>query len=291
MFDGFPYGNATSFIFNLILVCKEKFQMKLASILLGVVGFSTSAFAAGGGLPHFPNLYLNLIESLGLSHDMVPVAGGLFILLTLVFVGLRYQKYAEATLAGEVAPTGKFSLSELTEVIIEFVYNLSNDLLGKKSKSVMPLLAGLFFFILFTNLSGLFPFLPPASSDFSANLAMGLTVFLIYNIMGFKEHGIVSYIKHFSGPSIKIPVLGLLLPILIFCIEMISHGFRPVSLSLRLMGNIFGDHMLVSVFTGMVYLFVPSILMFFGVLVAMVQSFVFTLLSAIYISMAVSHDH
>ena len=91
---------------------------------------------------------------------------------------------------------------------------------------------------------------------------------------GVKEHGLGPYIKHFSGPSIKIPVLGLLLPMLIFLIEMISHGFRPVSLSLRLMGNIFGDHMLVAVFTGIVGLFVPSILMFFGVLVSMVQSFV-----------------
>ena len=120
---------------------------------------------------------------------------------------------------------------------------------------------------------------------------MGLIVFVWYNYAGVKEHGLGPYIKHFSGPTIKIPVLGLLLPILIFAIEISSHRFRPVSLSLRLMGNIFGDHMLLSVFTGMVYLLVPSLLMFFGLLVSMVQSFVFTLLSAIYISMAVSHDH
>ena len=266
--------------------------MRFTAILLSAIGLSSQASAAaGGGIPHFPNFYLKAVESLGLSAEMAPVASGVFILAVLTLFGLFYKRSVQAKLAGDIAPSAQFSINVLTEVIVEFVYNLGKDLLGKQAKSFIPLLATLFFFILFTNLSGLFPFLPPSSADLSANLAMGLIVFVVYNVAGVKEHGLGPYIKHFSGPSIKIPVLGLLLPMLIFLIEMISHGFRPVSLSLRLMGNIFGDHMLVAVFTGIVGLFVPSILMFFGVLVSMVQSFVFTLLSAIYISLAVSHDH
>lgn len=257
-----------------------------------LISSSSKVLAAGGGpLPHFPNWYLNALNLLGISSDFVPVIGGFFIVFLLTLMGLGFKKYVSYSLQNDVAPPSKFSLNVLVETAAEFVYDLCQDLLGSKARVHAPLLMGLFFFILVNNLSGLFPFLPPSTSNFSANLAMGLVVFLIYNFAGVKEHGIAAYVKHFAGPEVKIPVLGLFLPILIFLIEMISHGFRPVSLGLRLTGNIFGDHMLVSVFTGMVYLFIPSILMFFGVLVSIVQSFVFTLLSGIYISMAVSHDH
>lgn len=250
------------------------------------------ALAAGGeGLPKFPNIYYMIASGLGVSKDLVPVIGGAFIVCVIALMGVGFKAYVNRHLSSDITPPSRFSLNVLIETVVEFVYNLTVDLLGKKASTYAPLLVALFVFILVTNLSGLFPFLPPASENFSGNLAMGLSVFVIYNIAGLKEHGFASYVKHFTGPTIKIPVLGLLLPVLIFCIEMISHGFRPVSLSLRLMGNIFGDHMLLTVFTGMVYVVVPSILMFFGVLVGMVQSFVFTLLSGIYISMAVSHDH
>ena len=80
---------------------------------------------------------------------------------------------------------------------------------------------------------------------------------------------------------------------LFFAIEMVSHASRPLSLSVRLMGNIFADHTLVGVFTSLSvtqFLF-PSVLMFFGLMVAVVQSFVFTLLTGIYIQLAISHDH
>ena len=255
-------------------------------------GATNTALAAGGGdIPVFPNLYQFVSDVLGLPYYMASVIGALFITALLAVVGLRYRNYANLVLAGQVVPTGKFSLSEFVEWTIEFVYNLCKDLLGSNAKSHMPLISTLFFFIWLTNVSGLFPFLPPSSTDLSANLAMGLMVFVVYNFVGVKEHGFGPYIAHFAGPKIKIPIIGLLLPLLIFFIEMISHGFRPVSLSLRLMGNIFGDHMLVAVFTGMVYFLVPSILMFFGLLVSTVQAFVFTLLSTIYISMAGSHDH
>ena len=78
---------------------------------------------------------------------------------------------------------------------------------------------------------------------------------------------------------------------LIFFIEMIGAFARPVSLALRLYGNIFGDHLVLSVFTGLTYFVAPALLLFFGLLVACLQSFVFTLLTSIYISLSISHDH
>ena len=79
-------------------------------------------------------------------------------------------------------------------------------------------------------------------------------------------------------------------PLFVF-IELVSHMSRPFSLSLRLAGNIFADHLILSVFTGLTYVIAPSILMFFGLIVAGMQSFVFALLTSIYVSMAISHDH
>ena len=77
----------------------------------------------------------------------------------------------------------------------------------------------------------------------------------------------------------------------IFAIEIVGMLVRPISLALRLYGNIFGDHLVLSVFTNLTKVIMPSLLLFFGLLVACLQSFVFTLLSGIYISMAISHDH
>jgi F-type H+-transporting ATPase subunit a len=144
-------------------------------------------------------------------------------------------------------------------------------------------LAAIFLFVLTCNLTGLIPGFPPPTVSMDTNLGMGFIVFLVYNYAGFKEHG-MAYLKHFAGPVIYIAPL-------FFCIELVSHASRPLSLSLRLVGNIYGDHTLLGIFTGLSYIVFPALLMFFGLLVAVVQSFVFTLLSGIYISMAISHDH
>jgi F-type H+-transporting ATPase subunit a len=110
-------------------------------------------------------------------------------------------------------------------------------------------------------------------------------VFFLYNFAGFREHG-VSYINQFLGPF-------LLLAPLILAIEVISHCIRPISLALRLYANIFGDHLLVGIFSSLTVtsLGFPALLLLFGLLVAFIQSLVFTLLTSIYISMAESHDH
>ena len=239
----------------------------------------------------FLNLYKELAGFIGLDSGFVPLLSGVLTLLVLAVIGYRYKRYVSRSLESEWEPSGKFSLETVTEAVAKMMDDLGQDLFHKKNSPYTHLMAALFFFILITNLSGLIPFLPPASGEFSANLGVALVVFCVYNLAGIKVQGGLTYLKHFAGPKVKIPLLGILLPILIFSVEMISHGFRPVSLALRLTGNIFGDHMLVSVFTGMVYWLIPSVLLFFGVLVSLVQAFVFSLLSGIYVAMAVSSDH
>lgn len=262
-------------------------MLMLPSVALGADGDQ-----AGGPVPSFWNAYQYVLDFFGWSSRALPFASGVLSLAVLAILGWRYQRYVKRCLKKDlIEPTGQFSLETIIEAIAEMMYNLGRDLFGENQKACVALITALFLFILIKNLSGLIPFLPPASGDFSANLGMGIAVFFVYNIAGIRAMGWGPYIKHFAGPKVPIPVLGVLLPLFIFVVEIISHGFRPVSLSLRLMGNIFGDHMLVAVFTGMVYWVVPSILLFFGVLVSLVQAFVFSLLSGIYLSMAVSHDH
>jgi F-type H+-transporting ATPase subunit a len=220
---------------------------------------------------------------MGLSDVWIPTAGALLTFLVCLFTGLVFK----AKIAGssnDLAPPEGFGVRFLVENIMEFIRTLSLEQCGEHYyKKYLPLLAGLFVFILVSNLSGLIPGLPPTTESMSTNVGLGVIVFLIYNAAGLKEHGF-SYFKQFLGP------VAFIAPVF-FCIEMVSHLARPLSLGLRLMGNIAGDHILLWVFTGLTWAVVPSFLMFFGLLVSVVQSFVFTLLTSIYISMAVSHDH
>jgi F-type H+-transporting ATPase subunit a len=255
----------------------------LVSLLLLFVWALVPGQAQAAGIPHFVNYFDSAAHIFGVESALAPAFGAIFVTMVLAVLGFFFKSYVNAAVQNPT-PSDKFGPVIFVELVAGFVTNLSKDLIGEKYKTFLPLVGALFFFILFNNLFGLVPGFPPATENMSTNLAMGLIVFLTYNIFGIKAQGIKSYLAHFGGP------VWWLFPVM-FVIELISHSFRPVSLSLRLMGNIFGDHMLVGVFTGLTYVVVPSLLLFFGTLVAFVQSFIFTLLSAIYISMAISHDH
>jgi F-type H+-transporting ATPase subunit a len=174
-------------------------------------------------------------------------------------------------------------LAFVIEQALEFVVGIAKDNTQEQYRDYVSFLSALFIYIVVCNLSGLIPGFPPPTETMDNNVAMGICVFFVYNYAGIREHG-ASYIKHFLGPVAFIAPL-------FFCIELVSHFSRPLSLGLRLTGNIYGDHTLLGVFTSLSYLVFPALLMFFGLLVAVVQSVVFTLLSGIYISMAISHDH
>jgi len=257
------------------------------SILISLAAFfcaSGTAFAAGGAIPHFIDYYAMILGALGFDAEGIktwtPVVGALFILMTTVLCGLVFSSSVSKA---DVAPESRFSFRGAIEMVLDFVHGLTKENIGHGHEKYFGFLAGLFLFILIGNLSGLIPGFPPPTVNFSTNLAMGACVFIVYNIAGIKEHG-GHYIKQFMGP------VAWIAPI-VMGIELISHASRPLSLGLRLMGNIFADHLMLAAFTGITYLVVPAVLMFFGLLVAAVQSYVFTLLAAIYISMARSHDH
>ena len=247
---------------------------------------SGDCLAAGGGIT-FINYYKFILSAIGLEgavlEEWKPVAGAVYTLVVTTVLGLLYKK--RVSNLTDFAPESRFSIRSALEALMSFVDNLASSIIGEEqARKFLGTLMALFLFILISNLSGLVPGFTPATESLSTNLVLGLYIFIVFNIAGIKEHGLIGYLKTFAGP------IALMAPF-IFSIEMIGALARPVSLALRLYGNIFGDHLVLNVFTGLTYLVLPAFLLFFGLLVACLQSFVFTLLSSIYISLAVSHDH
>lgn len=180
-------------------------------------------------------------------------------------------------------PEKEISSRNILEVIVEWLYNLMKEMIGYGSEKYLPLVGTVFIYILISNLLGLIPEFYPPTMNLNTNFAIASIVFIMYNYYGFRENGL-SYIKHFMGPM-------WVLAILYFPIEIFSHLFRPVTLSVRLFGNIFGDHNVIEIFQGMIPIGVPVLFMFLGIIVAIMQAFVFALLTIIYIALAVSHEH
>jgi F-type H+-transporting ATPase subunit a len=211
------------------------------------------------------------------------ILGSILVLILLALAGLGIKKALSRE--DSVLPDEKFSIRTIFEILtIDFLFDLFTNMLGSKeqAKKYFPLLGASFFFILFANFLGIIPgFLPP-TGNFNVPVACALVIFVMYNYYGFKENGI-AYLKHFAGPVIFLAPL-------MFIIEVISHFVRPVSLSLRLFMNITGDHLILGVFTNLVHYIIPAIFIGLGIFVSFLQAFIFTVLSAIYISLATAHE-
>ncbi len=223
----------------------------------------------------------------GVTHDNVHVATAAAVGTVLV-VGAVAGRIALGSGPEAVLPASKFSLKGLYEMVVEFIVSIADMVIGEEQgRKFVPMFASIFFFVWFNNLIGLIPGMTPATDNLNTTFALGLFCFFMYNYYGIKEHGL-HYVKQFMGPVL------LLMP-LMFVIEMISHLVRPLTLGLRLYGNIMADHTVISVFVGMFesmwFIPVPVIFYGMGIFVASMQAFVFTMLSMIYISLAISHDH
>ena len=198
----------------------------------------------------------------------------------LLVLGVR----AKAAMATEEAiiPDAGLTPRNVFELLVEGIGSLSEQVIGHGSKVYVPTLCTFFIFILTSNLLGLVPGFIPPTSDFDITLALGICSFLIFNYYGLKVNG-MDYIKHLMGPILALAPL-------IFLLELIGVLVRPVSLALRLFGNMSGDHLVLDIFIDLTYLFVPVIFYMLGTLVSVIQAFVFTLLSMIYIGLSVAHD-
>src|SRR6185437_5782598 len=185
---------------------------------------------------------------------------------------------------GGLVPDSTWTFRNFLEITAERMYGLTESVIGHHDAPIyFPLIGTLFLFIFISNLLGLVPGIAPATENLNTTFALGVFVFLYYNYVGFKAHGL-GYFKHFLGPVWWLA--WLILPI-----ELVSHLVRPVSLAFRLRGNIMGDHIVLGVFNGLVPYVVPVAFYGLGVFVAFIQAFVFVLLTMVYISLSSSHDH
>lgn len=200
------------------------------------------------------------------------------IILIIVILGYRQLKRTE----DEIVPEPKFTFRNFVEMLVESLSDIIVDTMGPRGKEFTLIVGTLALFILFNNLSGLVPGFLPATDNVNTTFACSLTVFVMTHYYGFREHGI-RYLKQFVGP------FWWLAPLMV-PIELIGHLARPLSLGMRLFGNITGDHIVTTIFFGLVPLIIPLPVMFLGLFVAFVQTFVFMLLSMAYFSGAISHE-
>ena len=218
------------------------------------------------------------VTSWSLTHVLVT----LLVLLFIIWGSVAFVRGTKGKDGGLVPPR-KMNLRNFFEYTAESVYGMVEGSMGEhNAKRFFPLIGALWVFILFSNLIGLIPGFIAPTDTLKTNVGIAVLVFLLTHIYGVKEHGL-AYFKHFLGPSL--PLAPLMLPI-----ELISHIARPLSLSVRLMGNMLADHKVVFSFFALVPLLVPLPFMLLGVLVCLIQVLVFCTLAMVYIGMAIEHE-
>lgn len=209
------------------------------------------------------------------------VSNAILIVAIIILISILGTRRIALTEDGAV-PDDRLTFKNFCELLLEGILKIMEDSLGHHARKFLYLIGSAAIFILFSNISGLVPGFNPPTDNINTTAACAVTVFILYNYHGLKENG-MAYLKHFVGP------FWWLAPLMI-PIEIIGHLARPLSLSLRLFGNIMGDHLVTAIFFSLVPIFVPVPIMVLGLFVCFVQTFVFCLLSMAYISGAVSHD-
>jgi F-type H+-transporting ATPase subunit a len=203
-----------------------------------------------------------------------------YVVMSLIAAGLLILFFSLSARKPTLIPS---KLQNVLELIIQFFEGLLSDLIGKDGKKYLPLVGTVGLFILACNLMGLVPGFMSPTSKLNVTAGCALTVFLYYHWQGIKSQGLLKYLKHFMGP---IPFLApLMVPI-----EIISHFSRPLSLSMRLFGNIFAEELLILIMASIIPFLLPLPFMAIAIITAVVQAYVFVLLSCIYIAGAVAHE-
>ncbi len=177
---------------------------------------------------------------------------------------------------------GNFQLA--MESVFEFTRNLTEQMIGHDGRRYVTLIGTLGIFVALCNLLGLVPTLATPTANIQVTLGCAVVAFLYYNFHGFRHHGVLGYLRHLCGPLWAIGFL-------MFPIEVFSNVLRLLSLSVRLWANMMVGGMLEQVFTGLVPLVVPALLMALHVFESVLQAYIFMILPAVYIALAVQEEH
>jgi F-type H+-transporting ATPase subunit a len=219
-----------------------------------------------------------------MHHDIILPTFGLHVhtaLMIYITIGLSIFS-ALITRRLDLVP-GK--TQSILELVVDSFEKLVADTMGPKGKKYFPFILTFAVFIFVANVFGLIPGLLPPTANLNTTLGLALIVFITTHVIGVKEHGL-KYFKHFVGP------VWWLAPLMI-PIEIIGHCARPVSLSLRLFGNMMGHEQIVTVLLILMPAAYPLLALStaLGVLVVLIQSFIFALLSMMYLGGALEEAH
>jgi F-type H+-transporting ATPase subunit a len=223
-------------------------------------------------------LFVKLFELFGLghfAHENPHVIYSWVTMALLIILGLIGTK-SISMIPNKMQNILELAVSGLEEFMV--------DLTGDEGRWFFPLIGTIFLYIFICNIMGLIPGFFPATANLNTTLSCALTVFVFTHFIGIKYHGI-KYIKHFTGP------IWWMIPI-IMPIELIGHFARVLSLSFRLFGNLMGHELVLAILFGLAGLFfAPLPIMVLGILVALIQAFIFYMLSIMYFTEAMEHAH
>ena len=175
------------------------------------------------------------------------------------------------------------AFQHVLELVVQGLKDMLHDMVGHGSDKFLPMIGAFTVFIFVSNIMGLFFFLSPPTSNPNTTFALSIAAFLYFNYQGIKAQGLLHYLKHFGGP------VWWLFP-LMFLIEMVGNFARILSLSMRLFGNIFGEHTATGIFMGLIPIVVPFPMMALGIFGALLQTFVFVMLLMVYLNGAVGAE-
>lgn len=183
-------------------------------------------------------------------------------------------------------------LQNAVEVVVGMLDDFVCGILGKNGRRYTPFIGTLFIYIIFMNLFGLIPFMKSPTSSWSTTLGLAICVFVYVQYTAFKELGFLGYIDHMMGRPRGILAFSVFVPVMMFILHIVSELVRPISLSLRLRSNIWGDDMLLSVLTGFGLAGVPLLVFstLLAILAGVVQAVVFSLLTTIYFALVLTHE-
>jgi len=238
---------------------------------------------------------MNLYSVMAAQISPVIQATALVVILLLSAGVIVRNRLAAAD--GGALPDEGVSLRNVFEILVEALAEQGRSIIGENYRSYFPLVGAIFFFILIGNVTGLIPGLgEPATGNVNTAAAWALISFATYNYVGIRQHG-WKYVYQFMGPAlVNLNIAGkryhvrVLTPVFL-PLELILHLARIITLTVRLIANMFADHAVVGVWIGLVPILIPAVFMGLGLFVAFLQAFVFALLTMIYIGQALDEPH
>ncbi len=226
---------------------------------------------------------VQFLELIGMG-KVPDVLVGTWIVMALLLVFGLLARAALTAASDPTIPDEGVTLRSVAEVLVEWIDGFVAGVMDVHGyRELVPFLGSLFLFIVSANFFGLIPGMEPPTSFSDLTFALGVICFFYYIYQGLKHNG-VHYLRSFLGPI-------LLLAPLMLPIELADNLFRPFSLGVRLYANMFADHQVLSIFTGLTYLIVPLAFYALGSIVCIIQAMIFMVLTMSYIKLALSHEH